>query len=54
MKTKHILIGLGLLAVGITAVVLIKRNTKNEEEPKGQGEVTADAKKNTKITFTRS
>lgn len=50
MKTKHVLIGLGLLAVGITAVVLIK---KNSNEPKGEGKVTAETKKNTKITFTR-
>jgi hypothetical protein len=51
MKTKHVLIGLGILAVGITAVVLIK---KSKEEPKGEGSVDEKSKKENKIVITRT
>jgi hypothetical protein len=51
MTGKQILIGLGFLAVGITIVVLVN---KNKEEPKGEGEVTAETKKVNKIVFTKN
>jgi len=52
MKTKHVVIGLSLLAVGI-GVTIFLINKNQSDEPKGEGEVTAETKKNTKITFTR-
>lgn len=53
MKTKNIVIGLSLLAVGTAIVLFVINKNQKEEEPKGEGEVTADSKKNIKITFTR-
>jgi len=50
MKTKNVLIGLGLLAVGITTIVLV---VKHKKEIKGAGEVSAETKKDNKITFVK-
>jgi hypothetical protein len=51
MTGKQIFIGLGLLAVGITVVILVTR--KKDDEPKGEGEVSAETKKENKIVFTK-
>ncbi len=53
MKTKHIVIGLSLLAVGVGVTIFLINKNQKSEEPKGEGEVTPEAKKN-KIVFTRN
>jgi hypothetical protein len=51
MENKKLLIGIGLSILVIGAVVLI---IKHNEEPKGEGDVSAKSKTGNKFVFTRN
>lgn len=53
MENKKILIGIGLGILVIGALVLIIKHNNNEE-PKGEGDVSADSKTGNKFVFTRN
>jgi len=54
MENKKLLIGIGLGVLVIGAIVLVIKHNSNNEEPKGEGDVSAESKTNNKVVFTRS
>lgn len=51
METKNVIIGVGLGVLIIGTIILI---VKHNEEPKGEGDVSANSKTGNKFVFTRN